>query len=214
MKRIRNNTFETNSSSTHVLCIPKEESKCEIDQDELFVEEDFTLLSAEVFTSSGMKLTALVHMICSQYYSDVESYDKDEVLSKLKELKGPAEEINWNNVFEMIKSSVLGKKTVYRLKKLEEILHRQGIKYHIGDWAYEWTKAEDGNGYCNYNVDLDGRQPMDGVDWLLEDDNRLMNYLSNKKAFYGVKYDDFIFPDGIESVEEAEKQTHYFYNGG
>lgn len=214
MKKLRNNTFETNSSSTHVLCIPKKESNCGIDQDELYVEEDFTLMSSEVFTSSGMKLTALVHMICSQYYSEIESRNKVDVMDNLNELEKSDEPINWNSVYEMIKSDILGEKTVYRLRKLEEILHRQGIKYHLGHWAYEWTKAEDSDGYVNYNVDLDARQPMDGVDWLLEDDNRLLNYLSNKEAFYGVKYDDYVFPDGIDSVEEAEKETHYFYNGG
>ena len=216
MKITRNNTFETNSSSTHVLCIPKEESVLH-NIEELYADKDFELMSYEVFTTPSEKFTALVHLICSQYYTEIESYNKTDIIEKLKELEESEERINWNSVYDMIKSDIdsKDKKTVYRLRKLEEILHRQGIKYHIGDWAYKWVKyGEDENGYCNYNIELDGRQPMDGVDWLLEDDNRLLTYLSNEKAFYATRYDDYVFPEGIETLEEAEKETHYFYNGG
>ena len=157
--QIRNNIFETNSSSIHAICIP---------------------------TEKNIKYPDTCEFCTDQYGW------------------GPSIE---NNVGNYLYTALicLGKEN--ELKKLKELLDSKNIETFFED-----TKSQDfGSFYIDHDESLN-----EFIDYLFEDDERLLSFLFSKKSKVYIYNDNDDYEAIINDIKEQEKdnstEIYYKYN--
>jgi hypothetical protein len=143
MKRqIRSSVFETNSSSTHSIAVPRD---CKAVNNVIFSIGDFGWGWEEVDAADYL-YTAIYHM------AETESEAKEKI------------------------------------EKIKSVLEEHGIAYHFGRVAsHVWHDEYDNRDYfCLDNGYIDhGYELKDFVDELLNDENKLIRFLSGGLVFTG-----------------------------
>ena len=148
MISIRYNTFETNSSSTHSLAVPKKVEH--IPSDIRFHFGDF-----------GWKLEDCI---------DPADYLYTGIVTNSQEIREKY------------------------LPKLKEVMERNNIKAKYADYELSNYKLEDGTSYSyvdsNYGYVDHGEDLAQFLEWLFEDDDRVLRFISDGLVFTGNDNDD------------------------
>ena len=169
MISVRYNTFETNSSSTHSLAVPKKVTH--ITSDVRFHFGDFGWRLADDIDPADYLYTGIV---------TGDSEIRDKYLPKLKEI--------------MERNNIKAKYADYELSEYERSEESDTPEYYV-DSNY---------GYIDHNYCL-----VPFIEWLFEDDNRVLRFISEGLVFTGNDNND----DSSAFIGRNKKEIYNWETG-